>query len=104
LSNPLLTIFFVFEKSVGVEARSYRLNASKNYEIDLEHLATLVDKQTRFLYVVNPSNPLGTVFSQSHMNEIISFCRSHNLFIISDEVYSSTLFSNTKFTSFGHVN
>lgn len=79
------------------------MNPSKNFEIDLEHLSTLVDSRTRFLWVVNPSNPTGAVFSEAHMEEIFAFCRAHNLFIISDEVYWNESFSGVKFTSFGHA-
>lgn len=89
--------------SMGVEARGYRLKNEKSFEIDLEHLSTLVDAKTRFLWVVNPSNPTGAVFSKQHMSDIFDFCRQRNLFIISDEVYWNESFSNFEFTSFGHA-
>lgn len=89
--------------SVGVEARSYKLNPEKGFQIDLEHLATLVDEKTRFLWIVNPSNPCGSIFPRSHMEEIFAFCRTHKLFIISDEVYWNESFSDQEFISFGHA-
>lgn len=88
---------------MDVEARGYRLRSDKQFEIDLEHLNTLVDARTRFLWVVNPSNPTGAVFSKAHMEEIFDFCRKKNLFIISDEVYWNESFSNVEFASFGHA-
>ncbi|KAL4434856.1 hypothetical protein ABPG74_021195 [Tetrahymena malaccensis] len=89
--------------SVGVEARSYKLNPEKGYQIDLEHLATLVDEKTRFLWVVNPSNPFGSIFTKEHIEEIFAFCRKHKLFIISDEVYWNESFSDYEFISLGHA-
>lgn len=37
------------------------------------------------------------------MEEIFEFCRSHKLFIISDEVYWNESFSDFEFVSFGHL-
>lgn len=66
-----------------MEARAYRLNES--FEIDLEHLSTLVDRGSRFLFIENPLNPIGRMYSAKHIEEIFEFCRSKNLFILSDE-------------------
>lgn len=38
-----------------------------NFEIDLEKLSTQVTDKTTFIYVINPSNPAGSVFSVKHM-------------------------------------
>jgi tyrosine aminotransferase len=54
-------------KSLGVEAREYRLLEDHNFEIDLEHAKTLIDGRTKYIYVINPSNPMGSVFSRKHM-------------------------------------
>ena len=53
--------------ATGRKAIAYKLNKEKNYEIDLEHAASLITERTAFIYVINPANPLGTVFSKAHM-------------------------------------
>jgi aspartate/methionine/tyrosine aminotransferase len=45
----------------------YKLNKSKIFEIDLEETSKLVSPKTAFIYIINPSNPMGTVFSVKHM-------------------------------------
>jgi aspartate/methionine/tyrosine aminotransferase len=37
------------------------------------------------------------------MQEILDFCKKHDIFIISDEVYWNESFPKVKFTSFAHV-
>lgn len=37
------------------------------------------------------------------MEEIFRFCRRHNLFIVSDEVYWNESFKEFEFVSFGHL-
>ncbi len=49
--------------AIGVKAVPYKLRKDKNFEIDLEHAATLVNEHTQFMFVINPSNPMGTIFS-----------------------------------------
>lgn len=79
------------------------MQAEKGFEINLKELAKLVDKDTRFLWVVNPSNPCGSVFEKTHMESILDFCSKNNLFLVSDEVYWNESFSTSVFTSFGHL-
>jgi tyrosine aminotransferase len=45
----------------------YKLKKESNFDIDLEHAASLVNERTSFMYIINPTNPTGTVFSKSHM-------------------------------------
>jgi aspartate aminotransferase len=43
--------------------------------------------ETRAVLLCNPNNPTGTVYSREELTQILEFCRRHDLFLISDEVY-----------------
>lgn len=43
--------------------------------------------RTRIVVLCNPNNPTGTVYSPDELRMIAAFCREHDLFLISDEVY-----------------
>lgn len=43
----------------GVEVRKYGLNPDKNWEVKMDDLNTLIDVNTKFLFIINPSNPCG---------------------------------------------
>lgn len=43
--------------------------------------------RTRVAMICNPSNPTGTVYTREELQMVADFCRDHNLFLISDEVY-----------------
>ncbi|KAJ4714664.1 1-aminocyclopropane-1-carboxylate synthase [Melia azedarach] len=47
--------------------------------------------------VTNPSNPLGTTRSRNELNLLIDFITAKNIHLISDEVYSGTIFSSAGF-------
>jgi aspartate aminotransferase len=43
--------------------------------------------KTRAVILCNPSNPTGTVYTREELELVAAFCREHDLFLISDEVY-----------------
>ena len=47
------------------------------------------------MLVNSPSNPTGQIFSKDTTAMIASFCREHDIILISDEIYSDI--------SFGHA-
>lgn len=52
-------IFDQIAPRFGVSVRKYALKAEQNWEIDFEDVACKIDKNTKFLFTVNPSNPMG---------------------------------------------
>jgi aspartate aminotransferase len=52
--------------------------------------------RTRCVIICNPGNPTGTVYSKEELEMVASFCRDHNLFLISDEVYREFVYDGRK--------
>ena len=59
----------------------------KGWEIDFESAAKLIDKKTKAILIINPSNPCGSAFTRKHQLEIIKFADEHEIPIIADEIY-----------------
>ena len=59
----------------------------KNWEIDLDHLESLIDDTTATILINNPSNPCGSVFSRNHLLSILELAKRHKIPIIADEIY-----------------
>ena len=57
------------------------------WEVDLQHLESLIDCDTVAILVNNPSNPCGSVFSAEQLRAILDIARRHRVPIIADEVY-----------------
>ena len=55
--------------------------------------------RTRLVIICNPSNPTGTVYSREELDVIAGFCRDHNLFLVSDEVYREFVYDGRKAVS-----
>ncbi|KAL3498900.1 hypothetical protein ACH5RR_041632 [Cinchona calisaya] len=51
----------------------------------------------------NPSNPLGTVLDREVLKEIVTFINDKNIHLISDEIYSATVFDQPDFVSISEI-
>lgn len=103
LPRPGFSLYQTICEHIGVEIRHYNLLPGKDWEVDLEHLSSLVDNRTRLILLNNPSNPCGSVWSRDHMHEILQVAEKHHVPIVSDEVYYDMVFpkSGKQFYSFG---
>ncbi|KAL4301579.1 1-aminocyclopropane-1-carboxylate synthase 3-like [Arachis ipaensis] len=53
--------------------------------------------------VTNPSNPLGTTMTKTELNHLLDFAIDKNIHIVSDEIYSGTVFDSSSTTSFTSI-
>ena len=60
----------------------------KAWHPDIAELETLVGPKTRAILLNSPSNPTGGMLSEQELREITAFARRHDLWILSDEIYS----------------
>ncbi len=58
----------------------------KNYAYDLEAIEKRISKTTKIIYLANPNNPTGTLFSKKEFEGFISSV-SKNILVILDEAY-----------------
>lgn len=52
--------------------------------------------ETRMVLLCNPNNPTGTVYSKEELMQVAEFCRRHDLFLVSDEVYREFVYDGRK--------
>ena len=63
---------------------------------DEEFLATAAKPNSRLLFLCNPQNPGGTVFTREELLRLASFAQQHNLLICSDEIHADILLDKGK--------
>lgn len=106
LANPGDTILipkpgFVIYKTIGMSngcrLKSYNLLPEKGWDVDLEHLESLIDESVKCIIVTNPSNPCGSVYTKEHLTAICKIAERHRLPIIADEIYAYSVFSGETF-------
>jgi aspartate aminotransferase len=85
--DPGYTTFTMNAHIIGATPVPYRLSPQRGFEPDLAELAASVTEHTKVIVVNSPSNPLGSVFGEQTLRDILAFAREHDLWVISDEVY-----------------
>jgi histidinol-phosphate aminotransferase len=75
--------FYVLARSRGVKMTTVPLN---EYRFDLGAIASAITDHTKIIYLANPNNPTGTVFTRSEFDEFMQAVPPHILILL-DEAY-----------------
>ncbi len=68
------------------------LRAERDFHIDPADVAAAITERTRGILLNFPHNPTGALLSDAAAEQIAELCRAHDLWLVSDEVYSSLIF------------
>lgn len=70
----------------------YSLERENGFLPDLAELERLVTSHTKALLINSPGNPTGAVFPEHVAQDLAEFCKRHDLWLISDEIYEQIVF------------
>ena len=73
LPRPGFPLYATFCSYLGVNVRYYDLLPEQGWEIDLEMVERIADKNTIAILICNPSNPCGVAYSHDHLSKVC-FC------------------------------
>ena len=90
--RPSYPLFESIAELAGLQLRYYRLEESRGWEIDLDHLESQISTGTRALVLISPHNPTGTVAGSQSLEELAAIACRHDLPILADEVFSEFLY------------
>ncbi len=64
------------------------INDSGKYTIDFDLLKTqAADANTTMLFLCNPHNPVGRVWTKDELTQLVEICLEHDIIIVSDEIH-----------------
>lgn len=69
------------------------------YKVDWEMVKSKISSQTKMIIINNPHNPSGTLFSEEDMRELSKIVETHELLVLSDEVYEHIIFDQKEHQS-----
>ncbi len=75
----------------------------EGFRLDLEAVRAAVTPRTRAIVYCSPSNPTGTVFSESEFRELAAIALEHDLMIITDEAYEYFTYDGATHFSIGSL-
>jgi len=98
--EPFYTNYSSFATMAGVKLVPVQCRGEEGFHLPpREAFEKALSKRTRFVLLCNPNNPTGTVYSREEVQRVADFCRDHDLFLVSDEVYREFVYGGISATS-----
>jgi len=73
--------------SLKLQPVSGRMPTSADMLLDFDELDRTFTKRTKILFLNNPNNPVGKVFTKEELEKIAALAKKHNVVVVADEVY-----------------
>jgi aminotransferase len=94
-----------FEDTMLAEAKPVPvpLEEKENYKITAESLERKITRRTKMIWMCNPSNPTGHVFTKQDLEIIAETAQRHDLTVFADEIYEKIVYDNVQQISIGSL-
>jgi len=74
--------------------------AKGKYQIDFEDLEEkATNGNNKILIICNPHNPVGRVWTEKELKQVVRICKENDLLLISDEIHKDIILFDNQFTS-----
>src|SRR5258708_3674797 len=89
--NPGFPIYESMIHYVGGTAVPIHLKEDRDFSLDVDELASLINDRTKLIILNSPQNPTGGI-----MEQIAKLIGDRNIMVLSDEIYSRLLFDGAQ--------
>jgi aspartate aminotransferase len=69
----------------------------------IEEFEKTITPKTKAIFICNPNNPTGYLYSREELESLKEICLKHNLFLFSDEAYREFCYDDREFISPMHL-
>jgi aspartate aminotransferase len=90
--NPGFPIYESMIHYVGGTAVPIQLREDRDFSLDVNELASLINDRTKLIILNSPQNPTGGILERRDIEQIAEAIGDRNIMILSDEIYSRLLF------------
>lgn len=91
--EPLYSIYKEMAAVSGIHLKGIKTYAENGFALpEKQVLEEAITEKTKGFLMTNPGNPTGKVFTQEEVNRVAELALSHNLFVITDEVYREFIY------------
>jgi cystathionine beta-lyase len=101
-------VFFDFADIIAENGRQIVENPlilrDGRYEMDFDGLELVArDPQSRMIFLCNPHNPVGRVWTAAELACVGAICRRHGVLVVSDEIHGDITFPGYPYTPFASI-
>src|SRR5579862_9139432 len=94
--NPGFPIYESMIHYVGGRAVPIQLREDRDFSLDVNELASLINDRTRLIILNSPQNPTGGVLERRDVEQVAKIIGDRNILVLSDEIYSRLLFGGAE--------
>ncbi len=98
IPEPMYTTYEALFNATGAKVVKVPMRPENNFQVLPEDIEAAVTDKTTAILLNSPSNPTGAIFPRTTMEAIAEICQRHDLWLISDEVYSTVTFGTEHFS------
>lgn len=73
------------------------------YEMDFNHLESIIDSDCKMFILCNPHNPGGVVWSKDTLIHLAEICYEKGILVVSDEIHAEMVYSKYKHHPFASI-
>ncbi len=103
IPKPYWTSYPEMVKILGGVPILVNTSADNSFKLKPDELRALISSKTKAIFINNPSNPTGAIYTKEELEEIVKICIENRIYIIADEIYEEILFAD-EFTSVASLN
>jgi len=101
-------VFFDFYDIINENRRKVVANPlilqNSHYHMDFDGLEKIAAApRNRILYLCNPHNPVGRVWTRDELHRLDDICRRHGVLVVSDEIHGDITFPGHAYTPFASL-
>lgn len=100
-------VYFPFFSAVTTNNRQLINNPLREvngrYEMDFDHLETCAKNGAKLLLLCTPHNPVGRVWSESELQQVLDIARRYHVTILSDDIHCDLVYSGSAHTMLGRL-
>ena len=71
----------------GSTQEYYHLKEAQDFRLDVDDLCRTLETGFDFLIICNPNNPTSSAILHDDMEQLLTFCSEHDIFVMIDETY-----------------
>ena len=98
LTDPTFVTYNAVLGMLNIKGVSVPGSHKNGFRFDPKEIERRITPKTRLIAINSPSNPTGAVYSKSDITKIYALAKKHNLYILSDEIYSRLVYEGEHFS------
>jgi arginine:pyruvate transaminase len=90
--QPMYVTYEATVRASGATLVPVVLDEPSGFSLNVEYLKAAITRKTRAIYFATPNNPTGISLNRDELKSIANLAIKHDLWVVSDEVYSDLVF------------